>query len=185
MQTLSERFTALRSHQGVPRYSPILWALFLLLWGLPAGVFTGCGGQDALEFQQTGTGLHYRMTSGTGKLPPGRRATFLVGNCPAGACPQVSSLHQAYSAVAGADGGVPVEFTVPYAELEPLFLSVYLDVNDNHLMDAGDWVWGTNPANFTGYGAKARTVFFQLAATEWWEQADIWWVQYAGGIRPW
>ena len=138
--------------------SPLI--LVLTAWG----ILNGCG-QDALEFRQSGTGLHYRMTSGTGLLPPGRRATFLVGDCSAQSCGTFASIYQAFSAVADAQGAVPVDFVVPHAENDWIYLTAYLDVNDSGAMDAGDWVWGTNPASFTGYGrVSVLQLFFFLAA---------------------
>jgi len=174
-------------------YPRIFLASFLPLLILLAGtllIVSGCG-QDAFEFQQAGTGLHYRMKSLTNKLPVGRRATFLVGECTPVYCGDYITLSQAYSAVADANKEVPVDFIVPYAEDDYIYFTVYLDVDDSRNLNSGDWVWGNDPGNFMGYGGygkvKVLTIFFYVAAVGSWEQDPytVGWTQYTGGPFPW
>jgi hypothetical protein len=149
------------------------WVVGLLLL---AGVMAGCGGPDSLGYaNQPEFRVDYTMssTAGAATLPTGQWATFLVGDCSDASCGTLTNIHQVFTGVAGGSNTVPVGFSVYFSGGAYYFISVYLDANQNHVMDSGDIVWGNSPTSFTGLLVPGELMFDPLINTGTFEQPSI------------
>ena len=159
------------------RFAP--GATLLLLFGLAA-----CGGGDVLDYTHTlEQQVRFTMGSTGGRIGAGDRVTFLRGDCP-GACTSITNIRQSFSVLATGTT-VPVDFTDVFPEGPSIFVSVYIDKNDSGRMDSGDWVWGSDPTNFTGYAAGGAAIYLTLMRRGSWEQSGFPQSSFTGTTRPW